>query len=115
MATRKQTPEQARIAELEAKLAKAEERGKTTFWNANLFNNTERTKDTQPAWRGCIRIDPSWTSGQPLWLNVGLFPKEANPNTGNPPVFGLSLDVCRVQYAAKQEKEHQAYQASRIR
>ena len=113
MATRKQTPEQARIAELEAKLAKAEERGKTTFFNANLFNNGGRTKDTQPAWRGCIRVET--TPGQPVWLNVGLFPKEANPNVENAPVFGLSLDVCRVQYAAKQEKEHQVYQASRVR
>jgi len=113
MATRKQTPEQARIAELEAKLAAAEKRGKTVYFNASLFNNEERTSEKQPAWRGCIRVEV--VPGQPTWLNVGLFPKEANPNTENPPVFGLSLDVCRAEYAAKQEAEHKKYWANRVR
>jgi hypothetical protein len=112
----------AQLAEANAKLEAAEtaneelrNRGDRPRWPAGVWANTDRTKVTQPEFRGAVRvvIPPDLQGGDHWWMDLSVW--NYNPKTSpahytkNPPALNASLSPCTPEYAEIRETNRIEY------
>ena len=78
----------AQVEALEAKLVAAQTATTRTRFYGNLWPNTNRRSDRDPAWLGTVRIV---TNGKHQWLDVSQWDADPERFATNPPDFSVSL------------------------
>lgn len=90
----------------EARAAAAKNRDR---FGTGLWANDNRTKETQPEFRGTLRfvVPDGFKAGDHIWLDAGLwnYDEHGSPTkySENPPDFNLSISVTGKEYAKIKE------------
>jgi len=104
--------EQVKAERDEARAAASKSRDR---FGTGLWANDNRTKDTQPEFRGTFRfvVPEDLKAGDHVWLDAGLwnYDEETSPTkySENPPEFNLSVSVTSKEYASIKEEGRVEY------